>query len=61
MNFNRDAVRRAMVQYGVDAKRVQSQGFGAAAPVASNYTPQGRRSNRRVEIEVRATDVGAYR
>ena len=56
-----DAVRRAMLQYGVDANRVQSQGFGAAAPVASNYTPQGRRSNRRVEIEVRATDVGAYR
>jgi putative exosortase-associated protein (TIGR04073 family) len=53
------AVRRAMLQYGVDANRVQSQGFGAAAPVASNYTPDGRRSNRRVEIEIRASDVGA--
>ena len=56
-----DAVRRAMLGFGVGANRVQSQGFGATAPVASNYTPQGRRSNRRVEIEIRASDVGAYR
>jgi putative exosortase-associated protein (TIGR04073 family) len=56
-----DAVRRAILQHGVEATRVQSQGFGSAAPVASNYTPEGRRSNRRVEIEVRASDVGAYR
>jgi putative exosortase-associated protein (TIGR04073 family) len=56
-----DAVRSAMLGYGVDASRVQSQGFGAAAPVASNYTPQGRRKNRRVEIEIRASDVSAYR
>jgi putative exosortase-associated protein (TIGR04073 family) len=56
-----DAVRRALVELGVDGDRVASQGFGDAAPVASNYTPQGRRSNRRVEIEVRASGVGARR
>ena len=56
-----DAVRRTLVDQGVSTNRVQSQGFGDAAPVASNYTPQGRRSNRRVEVEIRASGVGARR
>ena len=56
-----DVVRRELVAQGIGANRVQSQGFGEAAPVASNYTPQGRSKNRRVEIEVRASGVGARR
>jgi len=55
------AVRSSLMRHGVAASRVQSQGFGDAAPIASNDTPQGRRSNRRVEIEVRASGVGAAR
>jgi chemotaxis protein MotB len=32
--------------------QVQTSGYGAAKPIATNETPEGRRSNRRVEIRV---------
>jgi outer membrane protein OmpA-like peptidoglycan-associated protein len=35
-----------------DPSRVHAQGFGAARPVASNSTPDGKALNRRVEIVV---------
>ncbi|HEX8445362.1 MAG TPA: OmpA family protein [Sphingomonas sp.] len=37
---------------GVQAARLATQGFGAAQPVASNDTPDGRAQNRRVEIKI---------
>ncbi len=36
--------------YGVDATRLKSVGFGATKPVATNATPEGRQNNRRVEL-----------
>lgn len=36
--------------HGVDASRLSSKGFGATKPAASNDTPGGRQSNRRVEL-----------
>ncbi len=36
--------------YGVTADRLSAQGMGAAAPVASNDTEEGRAKNRRVEL-----------
>ena len=66
--FNRDlslrravAVRNYLVRQGVPAERVEVAGYGDSIPVASNDTREGRRSNRRVEIELRASGVGAYR
>ena len=56
-----EAVRTYLVRQGVSSHRIDFAGYGAASPVASNDTRVGRRSNRRVEIEVRATGVGAYR
>lgn len=56
-----EAVQRYLVGRGVPASRVAVAGFGAEAPVASNQTPSGRQANRRVEIEVRASGVAAYR
>ena len=35
---------------GIDGARLQSQGFGATKPAASNATAEGRQSNRRVEL-----------
>jgi peptidoglycan-binding protein ArfA len=37
---------------GVVGDRITSQGLGAASPIASNSTPDGRAQNRRVEITV---------
>jgi outer membrane protein OmpA-like peptidoglycan-associated protein len=44
------AVKDALVLAGVEANRVDVQGFGEANPVASNGTSEGRLLNRRVEI-----------
>ena len=56
-----EAVRTYLVRQGVGSQRIELYGYGDASPVASNDTSVGRMSNRRVEIEVRATGVGAYR
>lgn len=52
------AVRDVLVnQYGVDAGRVSSVGYGESRPVADNATEAGRAVNRRVEAEVEAQIV----
>jgi putative exosortase-associated protein (TIGR04073 family) len=56
-----ETVRTYLVRQGVSSQRIELVGFGEASPVASNDTSAGRMSNRRVELEVRATGVGAYR
>jgi len=56
-----EAVRNYFVSQGIAAERIEIAGYGDARPVASNDTLAGRRSNRRVEIELRASAVGAYR
>jgi OmpA-OmpF porin, OOP family len=46
-----DAVVAAlMTRYNVSPTRLQSQGAGSLAPVASNRTDEGRAKNRRVEL-----------
>lgn len=45
------AVQNVLVtQFGIDASRLSSNGFGPAKPIGSNDTPDGRASNRRVEF-----------
>jgi putative exosortase-associated protein (TIGR04073 family) len=56
-----EAVRTYLVRQGVGSQRIEMAGYADASPVASNDTSIGRMSNRRVEIEVRASGVGAYR
>ncbi|MBR3632099.1 MAG: OmpA family protein [Elusimicrobiaceae bacterium] len=46
------AVADALVQRGVKAENVSAVGHGAANPVATNSTAEGRRMNRRVELEI---------
>jgi len=45
-----EAVKQILVDSGVSASRITTAGYGAANPVASNATAEGRAQNRRVEI-----------
>lgn len=44
------SVRQALIQGGVPAAILTSEGRGPADPIADNATPEGRQANRRVEI-----------
>jgi OmpA-OmpF porin, OOP family len=45
------AVKAALVaDYGIEGARLTTAGFGATKPVGSNDTPEGRQTNRRVEL-----------
>lgn len=45
-------IRDILVRKGVDASRIQTASEGERKPIASNATREGRRKNRRVEIEI---------
>jgi len=46
------AVMDFLATRGVELSQLSAQGFGADAPIANNRTVEGRRRNRRIEIEV---------
>ena len=46
------AVRDFLVTRGIPADRIRAEGLGQSRPVADNKSPEGRASNRRVEIIV---------
>lgn len=50
-----EAVKSALIDLGADPKRIRVQGLGATRPVADNRTPEGRSSNRRIEIHLQKT------
>ena len=47
-----EAVKEALSRYGVKKSRVTSVGRGEEDPIADNSTPEGRATNRRIEIEL---------
>ena len=44
------AVEGQLVTMGIDTTRLAAKGLGETSPVASNDTPEGKASNRRVEF-----------
>ncbi|HRI01760.1 MAG TPA: OmpA family protein [Saprospiraceae bacterium] len=45
-------VMNTLVGLGIDAKRMESEGYGQEHPVTDNSTPEGREQNRRVALRV---------
>jgi OOP family OmpA-OmpF porin len=57
--YNRDlsrrraeAVKRYLVDHGIDVARIQTRGAGPDEPLASNRNPAGRARNRRIEFDI---------
>ncbi|WP_269619764.1 OmpA family protein [Zhongshania sp. BJYM1] len=46
------SVKQFLVDNGIASYRLDARGYGEAAPIASNDTPTGRASNRRVEFRL---------
>lgn len=47
-----NAVRAFLMKEGVDPARLKAKGYGQSRPIASNDNPEGRATNRRVEMHV---------
>jgi outer membrane protein OmpA-like peptidoglycan-associated protein len=47
-----DAVREHLIGKGIEPDRVGSKGYGESRPIASNTTPEGQATNRRVEFTI---------
>ena len=45
-----EAVKRIMVGYGIDPRRLEAVGLDESQPIAPNDTEEGRAMNRRVEL-----------
>ena len=45
-----DAVKKWLVEKGIDPKRITAQGYGPDKPIAPNSTKEGRQKNRRIEF-----------
>lgn len=47
-----EIVKEMLVKKGIDAKRLEAEGYGQENPIASNDTDEGRQQNRRVSARV---------
>ncbi len=45
-------VRQQLIFKGIPADRITAVGYGLTRPIADNSTPEGRRKNRRIQIEI---------
>jgi OOP family OmpA-OmpF porin len=47
-----NSVKQYLVNAGIDGSRLQTRGYGAKKPIASNKNNKGRERNRRVEVKL---------
>lgn len=47
------SVKRYLIQAGIKGSRITTEGYGETRPVDSNDTPDGRKHNRRVEMNIK--------
>jgi OOP family OmpA-OmpF porin len=52
------SVRTWLVTHGIEAPRLESEGYGLTKPIQSNDTVEGRQGNRRVEFKITEEDTG---
>jgi len=52
------AVKKWLIDAGIDASRLESKGFGQEQPVDTNETDSGRQNNRRVQFIIVGTTEG---
>ena len=56
------SVRAALIErYGIVEERLEASGFGETKPAATNDTPEGRQTNRRVELVKLTSTTGDSR
>jgi len=46
------SVRAYLVKNGIDGSRIVAKGYGETQPIATNETAEGRKSNRRCEVQI---------
>lgn len=46
-----EAVKRKLLEFGIDEKRLIAKGYGEKIPVNENLTPEQKANNRRVEFK----------
>lgn len=51
------AVRTWLVEHGIEASRLSSQGYGPDKPIDDNDTDEGRQNNRRVEFHITQSET----
>ncbi|HLP94319.1 MAG TPA: OmpA family protein [Saprospiraceae bacterium] len=52
------AVANYLTDKGIDTQRVQYKGYGKKQPLVPNTTPEGRKTNQRVEIKILNAELG---
>jgi outer membrane protein OmpA-like peptidoglycan-associated protein len=45
-------VKKALVEFGIDANRLTTKGYGETKPLVPNTTAQNKAKNRRVEFKL---------